>query len=51
MHWSHHKSKKFIEKNDDRFTLANAIVKHGGLSDTYVSLNEEDVYKILGMCL
>jgi alcohol dehydrogenase YqhD (iron-dependent ADH family) len=31
--------------------MAKAAVEHGGLSDAYVSLNEEDVYKILEMCL
>jgi len=31
--------------------MAKAAALHGGLSEAYVSLNEEDVYKILEMCL
>ena len=31
--------------------MAKAAVEHGGLEYSYVSLNEEDVYKILEMCI
>lgn len=31
--------------------MAEGAVKHGGLQHAYVALNEEDVYKILEMCL
>ena len=38
--------------DDSKFDeMAKASVKYGGLQDAYVSLNEEDVYKILTMCL
>ncbi|PJI08612.1 MULTISPECIES: iron-containing alcohol dehydrogenase [Clostridium] len=31
--------------------MAKAAVEHGGLSNAYVALDEEDVYKILKMCM
>lgn len=38
--------------DDSKFKeMAAAAVKHGNLKYAYVPLNEEDVYKILGMCL
>lgn len=38
--------------DDSKFKeMAAGAVKHGGLQNAYVSLNEEDVYKILAMCL
>lgn len=38
--------------DDSKFkAMAEAAVKNGGLQYAYVPLNEEDVYKILGMCL
>ena len=38
--------------DDSKFKeMAKAAVEHGGLKYAYVPLNEEDVYKIFGMCL
>lgn len=38
--------------DDSKFKeMAKAAVEHGGLNYAYVPLNEEDVYKIFGMCL
>ena len=31
--------------------MAEAAVEHGGLAEAYLSLNEDDVYNILEMCL
>lgn len=39
-----------IDKTNFR-KMAQAAVEHGGLAEAYVSLNEDDVYNILEMCL
>ena len=38
--------------DDSKFKeMAAAAVKHGNLQYAYVPLDQEDVYKIFGMCL